>query len=65
MNSITTSGTLDGFQPVTLHGIVNETGECVAVRVIDGFDGKPISWAMSEKMLSGFRRIIEAARAAA
>lgn len=60
MRLVETIGHLDGIDPIRISGIVDRA-RCVAVRVIDRRDEKPISWAMSEKALADLRRIVEAA----
>ena len=55
---ITSRGKLDGIQPITIHGIV-EDGHCISVRVDDGLDGQPISWGMTDRQITAFKNIIE------
>ena len=53
---ITSRGKLDGIQPITIHGIV-EDGHCISVRVDDGLDGQPISWGMTKCAASAMVQI--------
>lgn len=38
--------------PIIVQGIF-EDGECVAVKILDGTDGTPISWAFNPKNIAG------------
>ena len=58
-----------GVLPVTVQGIF-EDGECIAVKVLDGTDSTPISWAFNPKSIGGpksrdqregFRKILQRA----
>ena len=60
MQLITTTGKLDGIQWVKISGIVDGSGACVSVKCYDLSDGQPISWAMSERVIEGLSRIVEA-----
>lgn len=42
--------------PLTIQGIM-EDGEVVEVKVIDD-QGDPISWAMNERQIDGYKRMI-------
>lgn len=60
MDVVLTRGTLDGIQPIEIIGILDRDGRCLALRVIDLWNGNPISWAMLPSTIAGFERIVEA-----
>ena len=64
MTVVISTGHLDENYPLRIIGLVDHKGKCRTVRVIDLFDQKPISWALSEQALSDFRRVIERKHAA-
>ena len=60
MKLVTTIGKLDGIQRVKISGIVDGSGACLSVKCYDLSDGQPISWAMSDRVIEGLSRIVEA-----
>ena len=60
MRLIETIGTLDNIDQISILGIVDANGQCIAVRVIDLNDGQPMSWGMTDRQRQQFSRIVEA-----
>ena len=47
-----------GGLPIILQGII-EDGTCIAIKVKDGTNDQPISWAFSEKTRQDFTKLIQ------